>query len=120
MLLYSEQIADRDEDGQLAAIGVDGLIKVFVHGSFEDRNTQTLMFCPPRLFLEKKKFYRSAPSTNTLLTYYKTYITSLLQILGVKMNDNIGAIDYQINDIIDLERRIANASITIFLFDNQD
>ncbi|VDM59290.1 unnamed protein product [Angiostrongylus costaricensis] len=29
--------------GQLAAVGAEGLIKVFVHSSFEDRNTQTLM-----------------------------------------------------------------------------
>ncbi|KAE9415200.1 hypothetical protein Angca_010235, partial [Angiostrongylus cantonensis] len=101
--------------GQLAAIGVEGLIKVFVHSSFEDRNTQTLMFCPPRLFLEKKKFYRSAPSTNTLLAYYKNYIKSLLRLLGLDMDDNTGVIEYQVNDIIDFERRIANAKLSYLI-----
>ncbi|RCN28749.1 hypothetical protein ANCCAN_18675 [Ancylostoma caninum] len=73
------------------------------------------MFCPPRLFLEKKKFYRGAPSSNVFLGYYREYILSLLQLLGVDMEDDAGMIKYQVNDIIDLERRIANASFFITL-----
>ncbi|VDP13085.1 unnamed protein product [Heligmosomoides polygyrus] len=96
--------------GQVASIGVDGLIKVFVHNSFEDRDTNILMFCPPKLFLEKKKFYRGAPSTNAFLAYYRQYIMDLLKLLGVDVEDDMNMIDYQVNDIIDLERRIANLS----------
>ncbi|EYC27950.1 hypothetical protein Y032_0008g265 [Ancylostoma ceylanicum] len=96
--------------GQLAAVGVDGLIKIFVHNSFENSDKQILMFCPPKLFLEKKKFYRGAPSSNVFLGYYREYILSLLQLLGVDMEDDAGMIKYQVNDIIDLERRIANLS----------
>ncbi|KHJ98777.1 peptidase family M13 [Oesophagostomum dentatum] len=98
--------------GQLATIGVDGLIKVFVHNSFEDSDKQMLMFCPPKLFLEKKKFYRGAPSSNIFLSYYREYIQNLLQLLGVDMEDDGGVIDFQVNDIIDVERRIANLTRT--------
>ncbi|KAK6734723.1 hypothetical protein RB195_018113 [Necator americanus] len=101
--------------GQLAAIGVEGLIKVFVHSSFESSDTQILMFCPPKLFLEKKKFYRGAPSSNIFLGYYREYILNLLQLLGVDKEDDAGMIDYQVNDIIDMERRIANLSRSDFL-----
>ncbi|KJH46063.1 hypothetical protein DICVIV_07873 [Dictyocaulus viviparus] len=96
--------------GQLALIGIDGLMRVFVHSSFEDRNIQTLMFCPPSLYLKNKKFYRGAPSSNVFLKHYKNYIKGFLQLLGVDIDDDSGVIDYQINDIIDLERRIANLS----------
>ncbi|CAJ0606497.1 unnamed protein product [Cylicocyclus nassatus] len=96
--------------GQLSVIGVDGLIKVFVHNNFENSDEQILMFCPPKLFLEKKKFYRGAPSSNSFLGHYREYIISLLQLLGVDMEDDEGMIEYQVNDIIDVERRIANLS----------
>ncbi|KAK5984363.1 hypothetical protein GCK32_004211 [Trichostrongylus colubriformis] len=96
--------------GRLQVYGVDGLVKVFVQRSFKDRNTHLLMFCPPKLFLEKKKFYREAPSTNEYLTYYRQYVTSLLKMLGADMDDDTAVIEYQVNDIIDLERRIANLS----------
>ncbi|VDM78523.1 unnamed protein product [Strongylus vulgaris] len=68
--------------GQLAVVGVDGLIKVFVHNSFEDSDKQILMFCSPKLFLEKKKYYRGAPSSNSFLSHYREYIVDLLQLLG--------------------------------------
>nr|CDJ96130.1 Peptidase M13 domain containing protein [Haemonchus contortus] len=96
--------------GRLQIYGVDGLVKIFVGRSFEDRNEHLLMFCPPELFLEKKKFYRGAPSTNEYLSYYRQYIRSVLEMLGADMEDEASVIEYQVNDIIDLERRIANLS----------
>ncbi|CAI5443087.1 unnamed protein product [Caenorhabditis angaria] len=94
--------------GHLAMHGVDGIFRVFVHSSFDDSNKHVLMFSPPKLFLEKKKFYLDAPSTNVYLQYYRQYILSLLSLLGVDMEDETGVIEYQVDDIIDFERRIAN------------
>ncbi|CAI4230974.1 unnamed protein product [Auanema sp. JU1783] len=94
--------------GHLSLYGVDGLFRIFVHNSFVDSKNQMLMFSPPRLFLEKKKFYREAPAGNVYLGYYRKYILSLLELLGVDMEDESGVIEYQVNDIIDFERRIAN------------
>ncbi|WKX94277.1 hypothetical protein Q1695_011494 [Nippostrongylus brasiliensis] len=96
--------------GQLTTIGVDGIIKVFVHNSFQDRDSHILMFSPPKLFLEKKKFYRGAPSTNAFLAFYREYIRELFRLLGADVDDDASEIEYQVNDIIDLERRIANLS----------
>ncbi|ULU07223.1 hypothetical protein L3Y34_018763 [Caenorhabditis briggsae] len=94
--------------GHLALHGVDGIFRVFVHSSFDDSNKHVLMFSPPKLFLEKKKFYREVPSSNVYLQYYRQYILSLLSLLGVDMEDETGVIEYQVDDIIDFERRIAN------------
>uniref|UniRef100_A0A1I7XAS8 Neprilysin n=1 Tax=Heterorhabditis bacteriophora TaxID=37862 RepID=A0A1I7XAS8_HETBA len=94
--------------GQLALDAVDGFVRIFVHNSFDDSKQQILMFSPPKLFLEKKKFYREAPSSNVYLGYYRRYILGLLELLGVDMEDDSGVIDFQVNDIIDFERRIAN------------
>ncbi|CAD6199068.1 unnamed protein product [Caenorhabditis auriculariae] len=94
--------------GQLAVHGVDGLVKIFVHSSFDDSDKHMLMFSPPKLFLEKKKYYREAPSSNVYLGYYKQYILSLLTLLGVDSEDDTGVIQYQVDDIIDFERRISN------------
>uniref|UniRef100_A0A8R1DX97 Endothelin-converting enzyme 1 n=1 Tax=Caenorhabditis japonica TaxID=281687 RepID=A0A8R1DX97_CAEJA len=94
--------------GHLALYGVDGIFRVFVHSSFDDSHKHALMFSPPKLFLEKKKFYREVPSSNVYLQYYRQYILSILSLLGVDMEDESGVIEYQVDDIIDFERRIAN------------
>ncbi|PIO69302.1 peptidase family M13 [Teladorsagia circumcincta] len=98
--------------GRLQIYGVDGLIRVFVQRGFEDSDAQLIMLGPPKLFLEKKKFYRGAPSTNAYLSYYRQYITNVLKMLGADMDDDSAGIEYQVNDIIDLERRIANVGLS--------
>ncbi|VDL79709.1 unnamed protein product, partial [Nippostrongylus brasiliensis] len=110
VLYEMKRALDRHLRGQLTTIGVDGIIKVFVHNSFQDRDTHILMFSPPKLFLEKKKFYRGAPSTNAFLAFYREYIRELFRLLGADVDDDASEIEYQVNDIIDLERRIANLS----------
>ncbi|CAB3411358.1 unnamed protein product [Caenorhabditis bovis] len=94
--------------GHLALHGVDGIFRIFVHSSFDNSDKHVLMFSPPKLFLEKKKFYREVPSSNVYLQYYRQYILSLLSMLGVDLEDETGVIEYQVDDIIDFERRIAN------------
>ncbi|PAV77556.1 hypothetical protein WR25_07172 [Diploscapter pachys] len=82
--------------GQLALHDISGLMRVFVHGSLYDSQQQIIMFLPPKLLLEKRKFYREAPTSNVYLGYYKTYIMSLLNLLGAETDDETGAIEHQL------------------------
>ncbi|PAV56797.1 hypothetical protein WR25_05053 [Diploscapter pachys] len=95
--------------GQLALHDISGLMRVFVHGSLYDSQQQIIMFLPPKLLLEKRKFYREAPTSNVYLGYYKTYIMSLLNLLGAETDDETGAIEHQVNEMIDLERRLTRS-----------
>ncbi|KAK6010381.1 hypothetical protein OSTOST_24594, partial [Ostertagia ostertagi] len=56
------------------------------------------MLGPPKLFLEKKKFL-SRCTVNKCLPSRTTG--------SADMDDDTAGIEYQVNDIIDLERRIA-------------
>lgn len=91
--------------GHMSLHGVDGPIKIFVHSSFEDSKKHVLMFSPPKLFLEKKKFYKEGSEH---LKYFKQYIISILELFGVDMEDESGVIAYQIDEIIEFETKIAN------------
>ncbi|CAJ0958823.1 unnamed protein product, partial [Mesorhabditis belari] len=90
--------------GQTALYGVGNLVRFFVHNSFSDSNQHMLMFSPPKLLLEKKKFYKEPLETNKYLQFYKQYMLDLMELLGAEVE----AIEPHVNDILYFETQIAN------------
>ncbi|GMS85995.1 hypothetical protein PENTCL1PPCAC_8169, partial [Pristionchus entomophagus] len=93
--------------GHNALLGRSGLFHLFVHKSFERSDENMIMFAPPRLLLEKKKFYDLAPfETNEYIQKYKVYMLEFLEQLGADREVLVPHVD----NILQFEMLIANAT----------
>ncbi|KAF8363526.1 nep-12, partial [Pristionchus pacificus] len=93
--------------GHNALLGRSGLFHLFVHKSFERSDENMIMFAPPRLLLEKKKFYDLAPfETNEYIQKYRVYMLEFLEQLGADRD----ALGPHVDNILQFEMLIANAT----------
>ncbi|GMR39135.1 hypothetical protein PMAYCL1PPCAC_09330, partial [Pristionchus mayeri] len=93
--------------GHNALLGRSGLFHLFVHKSFERSDENMIMFAPPRLLLEKKKFYDLAPfESNEYIQKYKLYMLEFLELLGADREALVPHVD----NILQFEMLIANAT----------
>ncbi|GMT15650.1 hypothetical protein PFISCL1PPCAC_6947, partial [Pristionchus fissidentatus] len=93
--------------GHNAVLGRSGLFHLFVHKSFARSDENMIMFAPPRLLLEKKKFYDVAPfDSNEYIQKYRVYMIEFLELLGADREALIPHVD----NILQFEMLISNAT----------